>query len=85
MRLTLAAGLSPLFLLPTAVHSLLWFNDAPNNLGDFDGLTTKDGKFWLRYNNGACAGGKAAAANAPCLHGAGGHCRMGIHSYGSAS
>ena len=30
---------------------LLWFADPPNNLGDFDGLTTKDGKFYLRYNN----------------------------------
>ena len=74
-----------LLLLLPATGALLWFNDAPNNLGDFDGLTTKDGKFWLRYNNGACAGGATAAANAPCAKGAGGHCREGIKSYGSAT
>ena len=43
---------------------LLWFNDAPNNLGDFDGLTTASGEFFLRYNNGACAGGVGAAVAA---------------------
>ena len=74
-----------LLLLPQAARSLLWFNDAPNNLGDLDGLTTKGGVFYLRYNNGACSGGVGAAANAPCLKGAGGHCRMSIHSYGSAT
>ena len=64
---------------------LLWFNDAPNNLGDFDGLTTASGKFYLRYNNGACAGGVDAAANAACKTGPGGHCPMSIHSYGSGT
>ena len=43
------------WLLPQAAQSLLWFNDAPNNLGDFDGLTTKAGVFYLRYNNGSTA------------------------------
>jgi len=39
-----------LLLLQAAPHAraLLWFADAPNNLGDFDGLTTKDGIFYLR-------------------------------------
>ena len=78
--------LSALLLLAARGEALLWFADAPNNLGDFDGLTTKDGTFYLRYNNGACAGGVGAAVNAPCRSkGPGGHCPMGIHSYGSAT
>ena len=76
---------STLDLLQTPrVHALLWFADAPNNLGDFDGLTTKDGTFYLRYNNGACA--SPNPCNDACEQsGPGGHCKMNIHSYGSAT
>jgi hypothetical protein len=72
-------------LLARPGRSLLWFNDAPNNLGDFDGLTSSSGEFFLRYNNGACAGGVDAEANSGCKAGPAGHCPMSIHSYGSAT
>jgi hypothetical protein len=81
----LVVALACQLALTRVTLGLLWFNDAPNNLGDFDGLTTANGEFFLRYNNGACAGGVAAAANAACKAGAGGHCPMSIHSYGSGT
>ena len=50
----LPPALPLLLLLARPGSALLWFNEAPNNLGDFDGLTSSSGEFFLRYNNGAC-------------------------------
>jgi hypothetical protein len=74
-----------LLLLAHPGRALLWFTDAPNNLGDLDGLTSPSGEFFLRYNNGACAGGVDAAANGGCKAGPAGHCPGSIHSFGSAT
>ena len=50
----LVSPLLPLLLLARPGSALLWFNKAPNNLGDFDGLTSASGELFLCYNNGAC-------------------------------
>ena len=63
--------------------AMLWFPRAPNNLADLDGLTTRSGEFWLRYDNGAC-GPADAAADGRCAAGPGGHCGVGIVSFGGA-
>jgi hypothetical protein len=61
-------------LLPPAT-GLLWFPDAPNNLGDLDGLVDANGTFYMRYNNGACDLG--GAVDSRCAAGPGGHCDSG--------
>ena len=51
------------------VASLLWFPPAPGNLGDLDGLSTSDGVFHMRYNDGACP---SVAGVTQCADGPGG-------------
>eukprot|EP01046_Picozoa_sp_COSAG06_P057094 COSAG06_NODE_11017_length_1581_cov_1.383941_1_plen_306_part_10 len=69
--------------LPPPVTGLLWFPDAPNNLGDLDGLVDADGTFYMRYNNGACDLG--GAVDKRCAAGPGGHCDPGISNFASAT
>eukprot|EP01043_Picozoa_sp_COSAG02_P050835 COSAG02_NODE_5275_length_4478_cov_2.390728_5_plen_570_part_00 len=72
-----------LLLLASTIDALLWFPDAPNNLGDLDGLIDADGMFYMRYNNGACDLG--GAIDPRCTAGPGGHCDPGIKSFASAT
>jgi beta-fructofuranosidase len=70
-------------LLPPPAAGLLWFPDAPNNLGDLDGLVDTDGTFYMRYNNGACD--LDGAVDPRCAAGPGGHCDPGISNFASAT
>ena len=73
-----------LLLSSELARSMLWFPEAPNNLDDLDGLTNSNGVLYLRYNNGACADSLKQCNSRSSEH-AGGHCKTGIHSFGSAT